>query len=372
MKKVKDFLKKEAVFSIAALAALVSAFFVPPSRAYIGYINFSVLLLLFSLMAVVSGLSRLNVFKRTAEELIGLTGKGGCRTAAFVLWAMSFFGSMFITNDVALMTFVPLAITFLTLINAEENIIPLVVLQTAAANLGSMATPIGNPQNLFLYDTFGISAAEFFKIMLPYTAASFALLTAATFVLIKNKKINYQSSEKTKLGSGKMLAVYVFLTVLCLLSVAKKLDHRITAAAVFAVMILFDRKTFKNIDWFLLLTFVMFFIFVGNAAALESVRKLVSQMISGREAISAVILSQVISNVPATLLLSGFAKDLHSLLIGVNVGGLGTLIASMASLISYKAYTNAFPQKKKNYFLMFTAVNVAFLAFLCIGRIIIS
>ena len=363
MNKLLVFIKKEAVFCTAALAALISAVFVPPSAKYIGYINFNVLYMLFALMAVIAGLSRLNVFLRLAEVLLPLS-KGKCRRLVFVLWALCFFSAMLVTNDVALITFVPLAITMLTMAKCEEYMIYTIVLQTVAANLGSMMTPMGNPQNLFLYDTFGVSPAEFALITLPYGILSFILLSLATLVLIKDKAASIEIIS-TDLGSKKLIYCYAVLGILCLLTVFKYIDHRITAGAALVFLAAADRRTLKNIDWFLLLTFVMFFVFVGNLGEITAVKDFISRMIKGRECVSAVILSQVISNVPCAAMLSGFTDNYRALITGTNIGGLGTLVASLASLISYRLYGSVYRDARpKEYLTAFTVINLIFLAVL--------
>lgn len=371
--KILNFIKKEIVFLTAAVVALISAIFVPPSKAYIGYINFSVLGLLFALMGVVAGFSRLGVLKRAAEIMIEHSAARGQRVLVFVLWTLCFFGAMLITNDVALITFVPLSITLFTMLGCEEYIITTVVLQTAAANLGSMMTPMGNPQNLFLYDTFALSLADFFKITLPYGALSFLLLFAANMLLIKNKPLSIENGEKTQIGDKKKLVMYAALGVLCLLSVGKLLDYRITVAATAVCMLIFDRHTLKNIDWFLLLTFLMFFVFVGNIASVDSIKTQISQIIEGREVLSAVLLSQVISNMPCATMLSSFTDNGAALVVGTNIGGLGTLVASLASLISFKLYCAMTPKAdKKAYIFKFSALSVIFLLILLLFYGIIS
>lgn len=370
MTKIVSFIKKEAVFCVAALAALISALFVPPSAKYIGYINFNVLYLLFALMAVIAGLARLNVFLRLAEVLLPMS-RGKCRRLVLVLWGLCFFSSMLVTNDVALITFVPLAITMLTMARCEEYIIYTAVLQTIAANLGSMLTPMGNPQNLFLYDTYGLTPAEFLFITLPYGILSFVLLSAATFILIKNKKAEIQIGC-TALGSKKMIICYAVLTILCILSVFKITEPLLSAAVTAVFLLAADRRVIKNIDWFLLLTFVMFFIFVGNLAEISAVKGFISGILKGRECISAVVLSQIISNVPCAAMLSGFTDNYRALIAGVNIGGLGTLVASLASLISYRLYCSGYKKAQpKKYILNFSLISVVFLIILlCLGYLL--
>lgn len=363
MTELKKFFKKETVFCIAALAALISAFFTPPSMDYINYIDFRVLLMLFSLMSVVEGFSRLGVFKRCAEVLV--TKARDLRLLVFILWGLCFFSAMLITNDVALITFVPLAITVLYMTNSEEYIINTVVLQTAAANMGSMLTPLGNPQNLYLYSTFNVPVSEFFAITLPCTALSFILLFVSTFIMIKNKKTEINITKKTETGSKKLLVMYIVLAVLCLLSVAKVIDHKITALAVLIALVIADNEVLYGIDRFLLLTFVMFFVFVGNIAAIDSVKTAVSQIIKGRELIFSVLLSQVISNVPCAAMLSGFTDNYRALILGCNIGGLGTLVASLASLISYRIYCGEVKNANHmGYILRFSTLNIIFLLIL--------
>lgn len=363
MTKLKQFFKKETVFCIASLAALISAFFTPPSLNYITYIDFRVLLMLFSLMAVTEGLSRLCVFKRCAEIMVPKADN--LRLLVFVLWGLCFFSAMFITNDVALLTFVPLAITVLTMTDSREYLINTIVLQTAAANLGSMLTPLGNPQNLYLYSFYNVPAAEFFKITLPCTALSFALLFISTLVMIKNKKTKISITKKTALGSQKLLALYCVLGILCLLSVAKIVDCKITAAAVLISLLIADSEVLYAIDRFLLLTFLMFFIFVGNIAAIDSVKTALSQIINGKELIFSVLLSQIISNMPCAAMLSSFTNNYRALIIGVNIGGLGTLVASLASLISYRIYCAEVKDARRGkYILHFSIVSIIFLLIL--------
>ncbi|MBQ6554683.1 MAG: citrate transporter [Firmicutes bacterium] len=363
MTKLKEFFKKETVFCIAALAALISAFFTPPSMNYITYIDFRVLFMLFSLMSVVEGLSRLGVFTRCAEVMVSKANN--LRLLVFVLWGLCFFSAMLITNDVALITFVPLAITVLTMTNSREYIIRTVVLQTAAANLGSMLTPLGNPQNLYLYNYFNVPAAVFFKITLPCTAISFALLFVSTFVLIKNKKTDIRITKKTKTGSKKLLALYCVLAVLCLLSVGKVTDAWMTALIVLVSLAIADNEVLYGIDRFLLLTFVMFFIFVGNIAAMDGVKNAHSQIIECKELVFSVLLSQVISNVPCAAMLSGFTDNYRALILGTNIGGLGTLVASLASLISYRIYCAEVKDARRGkYILHFSIVSIIFLLIL--------
>ena len=367
--KILNFIKKEAVFFISALVALISAFFVPPSKEYINYINFSVLGILFSLMCVVEGLSRQNVLDIAAERLISRTK--GLRSLVAALFSLCFFTAMFITNDVALITFVPLSITLLQAVNKGKYIIPTVAMQTCAANMGSMLTPMGNPQNLFIYEHYNMSMSEFLLTTLPYVAFSYILLIILLFVFIKNDALNV-SLDKPALKSKKLLALYCILGILSILSVLKILDHRITAAFTFISLLISDRKTLCTIDWFLLLTFVMFFIFVGNISGIAAVREHISKTVNGREYAAAAIISQFISNVPCAAMLSGFTDNYKALLVGCDIGGSGTLVASLANLIAFRLYMQhcKSPSAKK-FILGFSILSIVFLTMLTLLYIII-
>jgi len=274
---------------------------------------------------------------------------------------------MLITNDVALITFVPFTIMILRSSNREDLMIPVIVLQTVAANMGSMLTPIGNPQNLYLYGVTGMNIGEFILTMLPLTALTFILLILSLFFLPKkNRPIvidNYYTIVKGN-ASGLQIILYCILFLLALCSVLRLIPWYIMASIILVAVIIINYWVILKVDYVLLLTFIGFFIFTGNIGRISKIRNILEDLIKGREFPISVITSQFISNVPATLLLSDFTQDYKSLLQGVNVGGLGTLIASMASLISYKAASNAYPNRKIRYILNFTMVNLIFLAFL--------
>lgn len=366
MKKVTEFIKREAVLVIACILAAVSAFFVPPDAAYIGYIDFRTLGILFCLMAVVAGLRGLGVFGLLAQAL--LKRVRNVRQLVLLLVMLCFALSMLITNDVALLTFVPFTFVLLELSGEEALrrwLITAVVMQTIAANLGSMLTPLGNPQNLFLYGKSGMGLGEFVLLMLPYSIASLILLLV--WWLVKGRKstasLKVSFPEPAVISGKKRLVMYGALFVVCLLCVLRVLDDwRICFAVVFAAVLIADRRALKNVDYSLLATFVGFFVFIGNMGRIPAFRSFLESIVSGSETLTAVLSSQVISNVPAALLLAEFTEDYSALVIGTNLGGLGTLIASMASLISYKQLAAKYPEKKGRYILVFTAANLAFLA----------
>lgn len=294
--KLLTFFKKETILCIACLLAALSAYIVPPDAAYLGYVDTRVLILLFSLMAVLAGFRALGIFDRMANLLLARAKK--MRQLALTLVMLCFFSAMLVTNDVALITFVPFTILLLQRVHLEEKLIPVIVLQTIAANLGSMLTPVGNPQNLYLYTISGIGVGAFFRITLPFVLVSFFLL--------------------------------------------------------------FQKGILKEVDYCLLLTFVFFFILIGNLGRISAIREALQALLYGREVLVSFLSCQLISNVPAAVLLSEFTDRYDLLLAGVNIGGLGTLIASMASLISYKYFAQIPNVGKGKYLLRFTLANLLF------------
>ncbi len=359
IRSLSAFFKKETVLCVAALLAVISAFLVPPSAEYLDYIDYRVLALLFCLMLVVAGLQDIGVFRRLGERLLDKVSS--TRQLALLMVGLCFFSSMFITNDVALITFVPFAIMLLSLAGQEHLLVPVIVLQTIGANLGSMLTPIGNPQNLYLYSTFSIPAGAFLLYMLPLTLVSTLLLTAGV-VLLPNRTLPPRTdpSPREKLPAGK-LSAYLFLFFVCLLCVVRVLPWQAMLAVLAAAVLFLDRRLFGKIDYFLLLTFVCFFLFIGNMERIPAVADFLRSFIKDRELLLGVLFSQGISNVPAAILLSGFTDAARPLLYGVNIGGLGTLIASLASVISYRLYGNREGAAKGAYLKTFTVYNIAFL-----------
>lgn len=368
MNKVYLWVKKEPVLIISAICAVISMFFYGPSAEYIGYINFRVLCLLFSLMAVVAGFTKCGLFNVLAQKVVQKCHS--TLSISIILVMLTFFCSMLITNDVALITFVPFTILILEMTGQRKNMILVIVLQTIAANLGSMATPIGNPQNLYLFSEYNVSASQFFSIMTFYTVISFVLILIGC-LFVKKEKIevsldNMDSSIKNK----KNMAVYAVLFIISFLAVFRVVSYVVTTAVTAIAILIIDRDIFKRVDFCLLITFVFFFIFSGNLGNIDTVHNLLSGAINKNTIITSVVASQFISNVPAAVLLSGFTQDWKSLLIGTNIGGLGTPIASMASLISLKLYMNEKGTNSKKYMVVFLAVNVIFLIILLLAEMI--
>ena len=368
MKSVIKIIKKEPVLIISGLCAIISAFFVPPSLAYIGYIDFKVLALLFCLMAVVSGFQACGLFEVIANKLLSK-----CHSMKFlglILVMLPFFTSMLITNDVALITFVPFAITLLLAIGKQDKLIYIIILQTIAANLGSMATPVGNPQSLYLYNHYKVVASDYFAIILPYVIVSLLGLLASV-LLTKNEKIEVKTDENSKLSSPIKFTVYCLLFALCLLCVFHIIDYKIVLIIVIISLLIFGRNLFSKIDYSLLLTFVCVFIFSGNLGSIDTVNNALSDLMDKNSVLTSIVASQIISNVPAAVLLSQFTDNAKDLIIGTNIGGLGTIIASLASLISFKFYIKTDNAKPIKYLLIFTIVNLIGLIILITLSIII-
>lgn len=365
MKKIIQLFKNETVLCAALVLAAASMIFVHPDKAYLGYIDFRTICILFSLMAVMEGFKTIGVFSRTAERLLR-TAKS-LRSILVILVSLCFFFSMLITNDVALITFVPFTITIFGMLGKEASsrlLVPTVVMETLAANLGSMLTPLGNPQNLYLYGISGLGLGEFILLLLPYALLAFVLLMIWIFIAADRSKTTVELPEDHGSIAVVPLAVYILLFAVCLLSVAKVLHFAVTAAIVLIALLIIDRSILKRVDYSLLLTFAGFFIFIGNMGRINAVNSFIRSIINGSEFLTALAASQIISNVPAALLLSGFTDNCRQLILGTDIGGLGTLIASMASLISFKCIAKEKPDSKKRYFIVFTAANAIFLLFM--------
>lgn len=382
MNKVLEFVKRETVLCVALGLGFLSMFLVFPDKKYAEYIDFRTLSLLFCLMSVMAGVQKIGLFEKVAGNL--LKSVRSLRIVILILVLLCFFFSMLITNDVALITFIPFTFIVLKLLGTEELdrlVVPIVIMQTIAANLGSMLTPIGNPQNLYLFTKSGASFVTFVGWMAPYTLVSFAILlgwclSQGNIALRKNSEnavLNIKIKKEISLkGKELKLAAYMLLFFLSLLTVAGLIEYHTTMIITISAILLLDKEIFRKVDYSLLLTFVGFFVFIGNVGRIPGFANVLKQIVSGNEVFAAVVASQVMSNVPAALLLSGFTENLKALTIGVDLGGLGTLIASMASLISYKYVAKEFPEKRSRYLGLFTVINIAFLAALLFVYIIIE
>lgn len=367
VRKIVNFAKKETVLFAAVLLAFGSMVCVPPDMQYLSYIDYRVLALLFCLMTVMEGFKSTGFFAAVAGKLLEKVKT--FRQLYLVLVFLCFFTSMWITNDVALLTFVPFTVLVLRMTGLEQEMIPVIVLQTIAANLGSMTTPVGNPQNLYLYSISGMGIGAFLQIMGPLTLISAGLIFLICLIHkdfpIRQGMLGKEIVGVRKAGENQVLAVLFFIS---LLSVFRILSWQLLLLIVLVSCIgikAFCKEKYLPLkaDFGLLLTFVAFFIFIGNMGRICAVREVLSQVLNGRELLISFLCSQMISNVPAAILLSGFTQEYRGLLQGVNIGGLGTLIASLASLISYKFFAAESEQTpaagtRGRYMLTFTIWNV--------------
>ncbi len=353
---------------VAGILALISCFLVHPDQEYLSYIDSHTIILLFCLMAVMAGFKELGLFQCMGEVLVQKIRSQ--RGIAAVLVLLCFFSSMLITNDVALIIFVPFGMLMFCMAGMAHSVCVTVILMTIAANLGSSLTPIGNPQNIYLYSQSGISLGAFLRLMFPYAAVSGVVLLIFLVILYRKKSIDKSKMRQLlKPGEartlhGAKIAWYSILFFLCLLSVARLLNIWILFFMVLIMVFLENRKVLLQVDYSLLLTFCFFFVFIGNMGRVPAFHDLIVRFLNGNELVLAVGSSQVISNVPAALLLSGFTDRWQALIVGTNLGGLGTLIASMASLISYKQIARQYPELRIKYLLLFTLMNVIFLGVL--------
>ena len=359
MKTFIEFCKKEFTLVIAGIAALISCLFVPVTN-YINYINTDTVGLLFCLMIAIAGFRESNLLAAVSCCLLG-KGTAYTRKTGMVLVFIAFFSAMLFTNDVALIAFVPITVSLFR--NRPGTMIYVITVQTAAANLGSMLTPFGNPQNLFLYDHYNMTPWEFFSATLPVSAAS-AVLILLLCLFIKNEPLGMENRQAHITGKKSYLMMYTALFILCLLAAFGILDVIVVFASVCVVAVIMNVRLFAGVDYGLLVTFAFFFIFVGNIQNIEAVRNFITNLLEGREMFAAVAISQVISNVPAAVMLSGFTDNSRALVLGVNTGGLGTIVASLASIISLRIYLETENAKPLRYMIMFTLVSVVLLAVL--------
>ena len=358
MTKIKHFLKNEIVLVISFVLAVASMFVITPNKGYVDYIDVKTLVLLYCLMAVVAGVKSLGVFDFLAGKLLKKTSS--VRGLGLTLSLLCFFSSMVITNDVALITFVPFTIVALKMSSNQKATIPLVAIETVAANLGSMLTPIGNPQNLYLFSFFEMEAGEFLDAILPYAILSLCFVIASVLFLGKSRTEELSTDDSKPEFVSLRLVIYMVLFAVAILSVFGVMDYRVAFVVTHIGLFASDIRIIRKIDFSLLLTFFFLFIFIGNLGEIPMISDFLQRVVRGNEVFVGIAASQVFSNVPAALLLSGFTSNAKELLIGVNLGGLGTLIASMASLISFKFIAKE-DIKTSRYILVFTLLNILFL-----------
>ncbi len=360
MNAIRRFCRSQPVLVISFLAALITVCIIPPDAAYLGYCNRTVLIELFCLMLTVAGLRSSGFFERATQLMLRYAGH--VRRLGLILWLMCFVSAMVVTNDVALLTFVPLTILIFERIPDEKSRILTIVLEAAAANLGSMLTPIGNPQNLYLYDAFHLTAWDFVRTMLPAGLTGVVCLLLLTGLLPKTPcRTETQTAAPIR---KKPAALYTTVFLLCLLTVFRVVPDWVCLLITVITALVSDRTLLLKVDYALLATFLCFFVFVGNIARIEAVRGFFSSILQGRELLISALLSQGISNVPAAVMLSGFTENGTALMLGVDIGGFGTLIASLASLIAFQLYRKSEGARTGQFMLVFSAVNFGMLAVL--------
>lgn len=370
MRKILNLIKNNAILVISGILALLSCFIVKPDIQYVGYINSRVLAILFCLMLIVAALGRIGTFDVLTNKL--LSKVKSYRGISLLMSLMAFFLSMFLTNDVALVTLVPFAIMVLEPFAENRKLMFTLIIMTVAANLGSMLTPIGNPQNLYLFAKYKLGLGEFLYLMLPYSLLALGLVVALTFILVRGTKALPNVSKKyDEHVSVIKLVIYLALFILNILTVVDVVPYLVSLLITMVVMMIMDRRSFLKVDYNLLLTFVFFFILIGNIGRIDTITGALTGLVSKNPVLTAILSSQIISNVPAAMLLSAFTGDGRSLIIGTNLGGLGTLIASMASLITYRFHASFSRNNKENgngiqenYVFNFTWINIVVLILL--------
>lgn len=356
------FCKKNAMLLIAVTLALLTMFVIPPDHAYAEYFDWKTLSCLFATLAVVCALKSIRFFTYLARKIVTLAGN--TRMAILALMGITFIGSMFMANDMALLTFLPLGYDVLSTTKQEKYIPFTFIMQNISANLGGMLTPFGNPQNLFLYEKFHISSSTFVSIMaIPFAVA--ILLIFVCCMTIKKEKLVIAEKITIPLPKGRA-ALYLVLFACAILMVMRVLPWWIVLIGITAVLLIAAPQALAKVDFGLLGTFFAFFIFAGNLARVEPVRELLSQLLAVNPLWVSAISCQLISNVPSAILLSQFTEAYPALLMGVNIGGTGTLIASLASLITFREYASHYPKKIGAYVKLFSLLNFGFLAVLLI------
>ena len=366
LEKIGKFLKKNAVLCIAVCLAVVTAFIVPPDKAYLSYFDFKTLTCLFCTLAVVCALRNIRFFTVLARKIVQLFKN--TRACILALVYITFLGSMLIANDMALLTFLPLGYFVLSSTGKQKYMAFTFIMQNISANLGGMLTPFGNPQNLYLYTKFNIPTGAFVATMLPPFCISIALITLCC-LCVKKEPLSFES-EEIKLPVLRTV-IYGILFALSIIIVFRVVPYQVGLIVIPIVLLFIDRKALAKVDYGLLLTFVAFFIFAGNMARISAVERLFASLMQKSPLLVATLSCQVISNVPSAILLSQFTNNYAPLLVGVNIGGVGTLISSLASLITFREYTSKNPHSAGKYILLFSAFNFAFLGILTVAEYLI-
>lgn len=355
--KIFNFIKSEVVLTVATVLAIITMFFVPIDKEYLNYFDYNTLICLFCMLAVVAGLKSTNVFELISRKLIGLFHTR--RAIIYTLVFGTFFFDMIVANDMSLITFLPLTYIVLHSTKNDKYLAFTFIMQTIAANMGGMITPYGNPQNLYLYSYYNIGTTEFFSILFVQVI-TVAILLWICCAFVPNEKLKLKKSSKIII-SKKTLIVYAILFVLVILSVFRIVPYLLTLAIVLITILIMDRKRFKQVDYALISTFCVFFVFSGNMARIPQIKAFISEIVVKNTLLAGIVSCQFISNVPTAIFLSKFTQNYKDLLISVNIGSLGILISSLASLITLKEFLKHQPKNFFKYLGMFTIFNTMFL-----------
>ena len=357
---IRHFISKNLVMCIAFVVAVITSVIVPVDRQYIGYFDFKTLTCLFCVLAVVCALKNIKFFYILADKIVRVFKNAKMCVLALVY--ITFIGSMLIANDMALHTFLPLGYFVLTAASKRKYMAFTFIMQNIAANLGGMLTPFGNPQNLYLYSKYNIPNLEFISIMALPFLFSIIIITVCCLIFVKSEPLKLK--DEAMLLNKKRTALYLTLFALSIVIVFRVIPYWVGLIIIPPVLLVFDRKALKSVDYGLLFTFVFFFIFAGNMARIDIVRDLFSSLLNKNTLLVSIASCQFISNVPSAILLSQFTENYKDLLVGVNIGGVGTLISSLASLITFREYVKHNPGKTRYYIAIFSAFNFAFLIIL--------
>ena len=363
----KAFVANNTVLVIASTLAIISCFIVKPDSEYVNYFDFKTLTCLFCTLAVICALKNIRFFTITARKIVTLAGN--TRTLALALVYITFIGSMFLANDMALLTFLPLGYISLSSTGKEKYMAPIFIFQNIAANLGGMLTPFGNPQNLYIYTKFNIPTGEFMSVMLLPFVLSIVLFTLCCFFIPK-EALTLTEDKAESFPKGRT-AFYLVLFALTILTVFRIVPYYVCLPIILVAILVSDRRALTKVDYPLLLTFTAFFLLAGNVSRIGAVSEFFSFLLEKNTLLTSVLSCQVISNVPSAILLSEFTENWRELLVGVNIGGVGTLISSLASLITFREYTSRVKGQTLRYIGLFSALNFGFLIILTVVMMIV-
>jgi len=355
--KFFEFIKKEIVLVVAIIIAIITCFFVPIDKEYLNYFDYNTLICLFCILAVVAGLKSTNIFELISKKMVGLFHTR--RSVIYLLVFGTFFFDMIVANDMSLITFLPLTYIVLHSTKNDKYLAFTFIMQTIAANMGGMITPYGNPQNLYLYSYYNINTVEFFSILLPQSI-TVAVLLYICCSFISNEPLKLRKNFKIIISKTNLI-VYSILFVIVILTIFRVIPYLLTLFIVLITIFLTDKKIFIKIDYALIATFCAFFVFSGNMARIAEIKSFISEIVLNNTLIAGIISCQFISNVPTAIFLSKFTINYRELLTAVNIGSLGILISSLASLITLKEFLKHQPKRFWQYLGMFTLFNTCFL-----------